>query len=50
MSSFWKIESADTALEQLSADLDSGAWARRHADILKLDELDVGYRLVVSKG
>jgi SAM-dependent methyltransferase len=50
MSSFWKIESADTALEQLSADLDSGAWARRHADILELDQLDVGYRLVISNG
>ncbi|WP_374541840.1 class I SAM-dependent methyltransferase [Sphingorhabdus sp.] len=50
MSSFWKIEGADTALAQLAADLDSGAWTQRHADILQLDELDVGYRLVVSNG
>ncbi len=48
MSSFWKIEGAEAALEQLAADLDSGAWALRHASILELDALDVGYRLVVS--
>lgn len=48
MSSFWKIEGAEADLEQLAADLDSGAWALRHAGILELDALDVGYRLVVS--
>jgi SAM-dependent methyltransferase len=35
-------------LERLRADLASGAWARRHADLLELDELDLGYRLLVS--
>jgi SAM-dependent methyltransferase len=35
-------------LARLRADLDSGAWARRHADLLERDELDVGYRLLVS--
>ena len=34
------------ALERLRADLDSGAWARRHADLLELDELDLGYRVI----
>ena len=37
-----------TGLERLRADLDSGAWARRHADLLALDELDLGYRLLVA--
>jgi SAM-dependent methyltransferase len=37
-------------LARLRADLDSGAWARRHADLLELDELDLGYRLLVGRG
>jgi SAM-dependent methyltransferase len=35
-------------LARLCADLDSGAWARRHADLLERDELDLGYRLLVA--
>jgi SAM-dependent methyltransferase len=35
-------------LARLRADIDSGAWARRHADLLELDELDLGYRLLVA--
>ncbi len=37
-------------LARLRADLDSGAWARRHADLLERDELDLGYRLLVGSG
>jgi SAM-dependent methyltransferase len=35
-------------LRRLRADIESGAWARRHADLLELDELDLGYRLLVG--
>jgi SAM-dependent methyltransferase len=35
--------------ERLAADLESGAWRERHADLLERDELDVGLRLVVSE-
>ena len=35
-------------LARLRADLESGEWARRHADLLDLDELDLGYRLLVA--
>jgi len=35
-------------LERLRADLESGAWAERHADLLELAELDLGYRLLVT--
>jgi hypothetical protein len=35
-------------LARLAADLESGQWARRHADLLGLEQLDVGYRLLVS--
>lgn len=36
------------AMARLKADLDSGAWARRHADLRNQAETDLGYRLVVS--
>ena len=36
-------------LALLRGDLDSGAWARRHADLLERDELDLGYRLLTRK-
>jgi SAM-dependent methyltransferase len=37
------------AVERLAADLDSGEWERRNAELLDLDELDLGYRLVVTE-
>jgi SAM-dependent methyltransferase len=36
------------AVDALRADLESGAWARRNADILERDALDLGFRLVVA--
>jgi hypothetical protein len=33
---------------RLSADLASGEWARRNAGLLELDELDLGFRLVIG--
>lgn len=35
-------------LRQLSDDLRSGAWEAMHSWLLELDELDIGYRLVVA--
>jgi SAM-dependent methyltransferase len=35
-------------LRRLAADLESGAWHERHPRLLELDELDVGYRLLVT--
>ena len=40
----------DEGLDRLAADLASGAWHEHNAGLLALDELDVGYRLVVSGG
>ena len=37
----------EKGIARLAADLDSGEWERRHADLLGLDELDGGYRLLV---
>ena len=33
----------------LRADLESGAWAERNADLLELDALDLGYRILVAE-
>jgi len=38
----------DRGLEQLRRELASGTWTRRHADLLDLSELDLGYRLLVA--
>ena len=35
-------------LERLRADIESGEWDARHADLLRLDQLDLGYRLLIS--
>ena len=41
-------DEVSAAVEALRADLDSGEWERRNADILELDELDLGYRLLIA--
>jgi len=38
----------EEGLEKLKRDLESGAWERRYADLLQLDEYEAGYRLVVA--
>jgi len=45
MSSFARIDAED-GLRRLAGDLDSGAWRERNADLLDLEALDVGYRLL----
>jgi SAM-dependent methyltransferase len=35
-------------LERLRADLESGAWAEQHEELLEREELDLGYRLLVA--
>jgi SAM-dependent methyltransferase len=35
-------------IARLAADLASGAWHERHADVLELESIDLGYRLLVS--
>ena len=51
ISYFHDAPAADVAdgLRRLQTDLASGAWARRHQDLLKLDSLDLGYRLIVAE-
>ena len=43
-------ESAVTrAVSALRSDLASGSWQSRHAELLELDEFDLGYRVVVAQ-
>jgi len=37
----------EEGMARLEADLHSGAWERRYADLVKLEELDLGYRLLI---
>lgn len=50
ISSFAKMreEQRDQGLRRLEVDLASGAWEERHRDLLELEELDLGYRLIVA--
>jgi SAM-dependent methyltransferase len=50
MSLFAKTDQAllRPGLARLTADLASGRWHDEHADLLDLDELDLGYRLVTA--
>ena len=35
-------------VEELTADIRSGRWAERHADLIEAEEYDLGYRLVIA--
>jgi SAM-dependent methyltransferase len=39
----------DEMVAKLAADLDSGEWERRNGELLELDQLDLGYCLVVAE-
>jgi SAM-dependent methyltransferase len=51
ISVFARCDAADVAraVERLRADLESGVWHERHGDLLGLDELDLGYKLVIAE-
>jgi SAM-dependent methyltransferase len=42
-------EASSVCLASLADDLNTGAWERRHGQVLKLDEIDLGYRLIVAQ-
>lgn len=49
ISTFSLLGDASAGLERLAADLASGHWAERNADILRLESLDLGYRLITCE-
>jgi hypothetical protein len=44
-----QAEDLEEGLQRLAADLDSGVWEARHRALLDLEELDLGYRLIVAQ-
>jgi SAM-dependent methyltransferase len=42
-------DEVDAMVRGLDADLESGAWAARHGDLLGRDALDLGYRVLVAR-
>ena len=40
----------EPGLERLRADLATGRWRERNAELLDLDAIDIGYRLVIAGG
>lgn len=51
ISVFSQLDAGDVArgIAALEADLDSGAWERRHRDLLELDSLSLDYYVVVAE-
>ncbi|RJT24851.1 class I SAM-dependent methyltransferase [Chakrabartia godavariana] len=47
-SSFWALPNLDDGLNRLEADLRSGAWQARYAELLAAETYDAGYRLVIA--
>lgn len=50
ISTFARVRDVPARIERLRADLGSGRWAERNAELLGLEELDLGYRLVIGRG
>lgn len=48
MSPFWALGDIENALQKLAHELESGAWAKRYANLINLDTCDCGYRLVTA--
>lgn len=48
-SSFWAIRNAETGLQRLRQDIETGEWERRYAQLLTQEVYDAGYRLVVTE-
>lgn len=42
------VGEVDEGLRRLAADLESGRWRERNVELLSLDHVDLGYRLIVS--
>jgi len=48
ISTFSKIGKVDSQLARLQSDIISGAWQQRYSGLMDLNELDLGYRILIS--
>lgn len=46
--SSFATETSLLALARLALDLDTGAWQRKHGQVLERETADLGYRLVIA--
>ncbi|HEY6316174.1 MAG TPA: methyltransferase domain-containing protein [Streptosporangiaceae bacterium] len=44
----WTDPEREAGMTRLSGDLASGEWRRKYGHLLELDELDLGYRVIVA--
>ena len=49
ISSFSRVTNVKASLERLRRDLDDGAWSWRNGHLMNLNELDLGYRLIIAE-
>jgi hypothetical protein len=49
ISTFSKIAGVEEGLARLRRDVESGAWYRRHRDLLGMESIGLGYRLITTK-
>ncbi len=48
ISTFGRIGNTATGLARLREDMVDGVWAKRNADVMEIQEMDLGYRLIVA--
>jgi len=48
ISTFSKIGNIDSQLARLESDIVSGAWEQRYANLMSLETLDLGYRILIA--
>ncbi len=49
ISTFAKLDEAPKALQQLKTDIKSDVWEQKYGHMNSLEELDIGYRLIVAE-
>jgi len=49
ISTFAKIGNIDSQLACLAHDIDSGEWHRHHSDLQGMNQIDLGYRLLIAR-
>jgi len=49
ISTFSKLSDVESGLARLHSDLANGAWTRRHGHLLRLSEIDLGYRVIIGR-
>jgi len=49
ISTFSRIDDVSSRCDRLQSDIESGRWAAKNADILDIEQLDIGYRIIIHE-